>query len=191
MKSTLIGFCMHILLLAAGCGLAHAEDITKPYTFNNGEVANAAHVNANFDTAYSAINSVYQGKLYIDGIEVASVLINSGEGVYLKTSKNYVVAYDFSTQKIADTSIYFTDTLCSSNPYTSHSTGSLLRNVSKLYYIPEQASYSLITCGSYMDTDGVCSTSSKSKYFTRLYENDENVTGVPDAGYTGTTFTIK
>jgi hypothetical protein len=63
-----------ILSTAAVMGLAcavsaMAAEISKPYTFVNGEVASAPEVNSNFDTAYDKINQLDTDKAsvaYVD-----------------------------------------------------------------------------------------------------------------------------
>lgn len=62
-----------IIILFWVCA-AHSDSITKPHTFNNGDVADAEQVNENFDMLYNQVNNfgaiITDANLYPDYINV-------------------------------------------------------------------------------------------------------------------------
>lgn len=60
---TLLSIVFSVLSIVSGHGLA--DTITKPHTFSAGQVANADHVNANFDKLYDQVNKI-GGQITVD-----------------------------------------------------------------------------------------------------------------------------
>ncbi|MBF0621749.1 MAG: hypothetical protein HQL54_07445 [Magnetococcales bacterium] len=197
-----VGFVNSLAIVMGSTGTLWAETLTKPYTFTNGNAADADQVNANFDDLYAAINTLKEQLAdKADSEKQLSMSLNDqllgsvdfttfNTFTYLTSPSGYRAMIGFSEGVYylsEHEESYYTSQDCSGTPYVwsgypgfAFSSWSTDDSAWKVFKVDHDDILTSITPASYL-AEGVCTsvTTGTAVYLFAGEEDVDNVSGLP------------